>query len=163
MKKLDVIKAKILAGQEIQHAVSLWRFYGKKIVFTNGCFDILHLGHVEYLAKAADLGHVLIVGINSDNSVKKIKGSERPVNKEEQRLMLVASLHFVNAVVLFDEETPYELIKLIQPDILVKGKDYSEKDIVGADIVKANNGEVITIELTEGYSSSAIIEKLKKL
>jgi rfaE bifunctional protein nucleotidyltransferase chain/domain len=133
------------------------------VVFTNGCFDILHLGHIEYLAKAAMLGNILVIGINSDSSVQKIKGKSRPINDERSRSMVLASLEFVTNVVLFDEETPYELIKTIQPDILVKGKDYTVEQIVGHDIVLAKGGKVETIELTPGYSTTAIEQKILNL
>ena len=141
----------------------MWNFKNQKIVFTNGCFDILHLGHIEYLAKAADLGDVLVVGLNSDRSVNRIKGETRPINDEHSRSMVLASLEFVTAVVIFDEETPYELIKTIQPDILVKGKDWKVEEIAGFDIVLAKGGKVETIELTPGYSTTGIEQKILKL
>lgn len=143
--------------------LSFWAFREKKTVFTNGCFDILHLGHIDYLSKAADLGDILIIGLNTDFSVKKIKGDKRPVNKEISRAAVLASLNFVSAVVLFDEETPYDLIKFIRPNILVKGSDYKPENIVGSDIVKENGGEIITIDFLEGYSTSSIIENIKLL
>jgi rfaE bifunctional protein nucleotidyltransferase chain/domain len=163
MKKLEFISSKILDREELRRACALWNFKGMKVVFTNGCFDILHLGHIEYLAKAANLGDVLVIGINTDQSVHRIKGESRPINDEHSRSMVVASLGFVTAVVLFDEETPYELIKTIQPDILVKGRDYKPKDIVGNDIVLAKGGKVKTIDLTPGYSTSAIVQKILDL
>ena len=132
-------------------------------MFSNGCFDVLHLGHVEYLAKARELGDLLIIGLNSDDSVRRIKGAHRPVNPAEARAVLLAALSFVDAVVVFDTDTPYDLIKMIQPDILVKGKDYDGKEIVGSDIVKANGGHVETIELTKGYSTSQTIELAQKV
>jgi rfaE bifunctional protein nucleotidyltransferase chain/domain len=130
-------------------------------VFTNGCFDLLHKGHVEYLAKAADHGDILVVGMNSDDSVKRIKGDSRPVQDESSRTMTLASLKMVTLVVVFEEDTPYNLIKDIKPDVLVKGADYNEDDIVGSDIVKENGGEIVTVDLTEGYSTSNIIAKIK--
>ncbi len=139
--------------------MSVWHLKDKKIVFTNGCFDILHLGHIEYLAKARDMGGILIVGLNTDDSVRRLKGANRPVNDEDARAMVLAALSFVDAIVLFDEDTPEELISQIMPDLLVKGKDYDGKTIVGADIVKANGGEVVTIELTKGYSTTGTIQK----
>ena len=160
MGKFDSISSNIFSWENILKQCAVWRLKEKKIVFTNGCFDLLHLGHIEYLAKAADLGGVLIVGLNSDFSVRKIKGHHRPINDEHSRAMVLASLSFVNAVVLFDEETPYELIKVIQPDILIKGKDYKVKEIVGYDIVSAKGGEIITIDLTEGYSTTKIEERI---
>ena len=132
----------------------------RKIVFTNGCFDILHRGHIEYLSKASDLGDVLIIGLNTDASVKRIKGEGRPVQDETSRALILASLRFVEAVILFDEDTPYDLISMIKPDVLVKGGDYTEETIVGADIVKAIGGEVVTIPLVEGYSTSGLIKVL---
>jgi rfaE bifunctional protein nucleotidyltransferase chain/domain len=163
MGKLEVISSKIFTRENIQKLCAGWRLKDKKIVFTNGCFDLLHLGHVDYMAKAADLGGVLIVGLNSDISVRKIKGEHRPINNEHSRAMVLASLSFVDAVVLFDEETPYELIKLVQPDILVKGKDYKTEEIAGYDIVLSNGGEIITIDLTEGYSTTKIEERIMQL
>jgi rfaE bifunctional protein nucleotidyltransferase chain/domain len=135
-------------------------FLNKKIVFTNGCFDILHRGHIEYLSKARDLGDALIIGVNSDDSVRRIKGAGRPVQDEQTRLLALASLRFVEAVVLFDQDTPYELIGLVKPQVLVKGSDYRETDIVGADIVRQNGGEVFSIELTPGYSTTVLLEKM---
>jgi D-glycero-beta-D-manno-heptose 1-phosphate adenylyltransferase len=163
MGKLDFISSKIFSRENILKQCAVWRLKDQKIVFTNGCFDLLHLGHIEYLAKAADHGGVLIIGLNSDISVKKIKGPHRPVNDEHSRAMVLASLVFVNAVVLFSEETPYELIKAIQPDILIKGKDYKVEEIAGYDIVKANGGEIITVDLTEGYSTTKIEERIIRL
>jgi rfaE bifunctional protein nucleotidyltransferase chain/domain len=163
MNKLEKITSKILDREELRRACSVWSFKNKKVVFTNGCFDILHLGHVEYLAKAAMLGDILLIGINSDSSVHRLKGNSRPINDEHSRSMVLASLEFVTHVVLFDEETPYELIKTIQPDILVKGKDYTVDQIVGHDIVQAKGGKVETIELTPGYSTTSIEQKILKL
>ena len=135
---------------------------GFKTVFTNGCFDIIHLGHIDYLSKAADLGDRFIVAINSDKSTSKLKGANRPLQDEQSRMMIMASFAFVDAVVLFDEETPYNLIKEILPDIQVKGGDYSSDTIVGADITKNNGGKVVIIPFLKGYSTSAIEEKIKK-
>ena len=160
MGKLELIKSKIFSFESIKKQTAMWRFQGKQIVFTNGCFDLMHLGHIEYLASAADLGRILIIGVNTDASVTKLKGPHRPINDELSRSVTLASLSFVNGVVLFDEETPYELIKIIQPDILVKGDDYQVKEIVGRDIVEARGGKVVTIPLTEGYSTSLIEEKI---
>ncbi|MCX6231763.1 MAG: D-glycero-beta-D-manno-heptose 1-phosphate adenylyltransferase [Bacteroidetes bacterium] len=162
MQKFEVIQSKILKADDLHHMLAYWRFKGMKIVFTNGCFDILHAGHVEYLAKAASEGNVLIIGLNTDASVRRIKGHHRPINDENARALIMASLNFVNAVVLFDEDTPYELIKLIQPDILIKGSDYKPEDIVGYDILKAKGGEIKTIELVPGYSTTAIEQKIFK-
>ncbi len=162
MKNLDIIKNKILSGGKLERMLHLWRFQQKKVVFTNGCFDILHLGHVDYLAKAKDQGDILVVGVNTDRSVQRLgKGKNRPITDENSRAMLVAALHFVDAVVLFDDETPYELIRKVQPDVLVKGSDYQPEEIVGFDIVTAKGGRVVTIPLLPGYSTTAIENKIK--
>ena len=160
MQKLDIIKAKILSGEELERKLAYWRFKNLKIVFSNGCFDILHAGHVDYLSKAADEGDVLIIGLNTDASTKRLKGPTRPINDQDARAMIMASLSFVTAVVLFDEDTPYNLIKQVQPDILVKGSDYKPKDIVGYDILKAKGGEVKTLDLLHGYSTTSIEQKI---
>ncbi|HBH47758.1 MAG TPA: D-glycero-beta-D-manno-heptose 1-phosphate adenylyltransferase [Bacteroidales bacterium] len=161
MDHYTTIQNKIITEENLQKTLENWRIEGKKIVFTNGCFDILHRGHVEYLAKAASYGDALIIGLNSDTSVRNIKGPERPVQDEKSRSIVLASLQFVTAVILFSEDTPYELIKKVQPDFLVKGADYKPEDIVGYDILKAKGGEVKTIELVEGHSTTNIIKKLK--
>jgi D-glycero-beta-D-manno-heptose 1-phosphate adenylyltransferase len=161
MNKLDVIKSKIIDIDNITPYLTYWKLKNKKVVFTNGCFDILHRGHVEYLAQAASTGDVLVIGLNSDSSVRSIKGENRPVQDEYARAILLASLSFVSAVILFNEDTPYELIKKVNPDVLVKGSDYKAEDIVGYDIVKANGGKVVTIDFIEGYSTTSIIDKLK--
>lgn len=163
MERLSQIKSKIYSWDHLQRQLALWRFKDKKLVFSNGCFDVLHLGHIEYLAKARELGHILIVGLNSDDSVRRIKGAHRPVNNVEARAVVLAALSFVDAVVVFDKDTPIDLIKLVQPDVLVKGKDYEGKEIVGADVVKARGGQVVTIELTKGYSTSHTIELAHKV
>ncbi|MDD4602248.1 MAG: D-glycero-beta-D-manno-heptose 1-phosphate adenylyltransferase [Bacteroidales bacterium] len=158
MEKLDIVRNKIYTWDRLQKQLTVWRFKEKKIVFTNGCFDVIHLGHIEYLSKARDLGHILIIGLNSDESVRRIKGPNRPINNEEARTITLASLLFVDAVILFGEDTPYNIIQLIQPDILVKGKDYEGKEIVGSDILKAKGGEIITIDLVKGYSTTHTID-----
>ena len=163
MNKLDIIQAKIIDINNIEPLLTYWKFKNRKLVFTNGCFDILHRGHVEYLAQAAGCGDELIVGLNTDSSVRRLKGENRPIQDELARSILMASLQFVSVVILFDEDTPYELIKKVQPDVLIKGSDYNVKDIVGYDIVKAKGGEVVTIDFIEGYSTSSIIEKLKNI
>ncbi len=142
--------------------LSIWQFQGKKIVFTNGCFDIIHLGHIDYLSKAKDLGDLLVIGLNTDASVSRLKGENRPIQDEVSRAMVLASLGFVDAVVFFGEDTPYNLIKTTQPDILVKGADYKPEDIVGYDIVKNKGGEVVTINYLPGYSTSAIESKIQQ-
>lgn len=137
-----------------------WRDQNKKIVFTNGCFDLVHLGHLDYLSKAADLGDVLVIGLNTDASVRRLKGESRPVVDEQARAFMMASLRFVDAVVLFGQDTPYELIQLVQPDVLVKGKDYKAEEVAGYDIVMAKGGRVETIDLVPGYSTTALIRKI---
>jgi len=149
------------AGKHLDWQLAVWRFHDRRIVFTNGCFDILHLGHIDYLARAAAEGNLMIVGLNTDASVKKIKGGSRPVMDEQSRSMALAALGFVDAVILFDAETPYELIRRVQPDVLVKGKDYKPEDIVGGDIVEKKGGKIVTIDLVEGYATTAIIDKIK--
>jgi rfaE bifunctional protein nucleotidyltransferase chain/domain len=139
-----------------------WKRGGEKIVFTNGCFDIIHLGHVDYLEKARSLGNRLVIGLNTDKSVSTIKGPQRPIVDENARARVLAALCFVDAVVFFDEPTPIDLITSICPDILVKGNDYTIETIVGSDFVIRNGGEVKTIELVKGYSTSSIIEKIRK-
>jgi rfaE bifunctional protein nucleotidyltransferase chain/domain len=138
-----------------------WKTNNEIVVFTNGCFDILHLGHVDYLEKAAAQGDRLIVGLNTDLSVSKLKGPQRPVTDEYSRSRLIAALEFVDAVVLFSEDTPSKLIESLAPDVLIKGKDYSIDNIVGADFVMKNGGRVATIDLVEGYSTTGIVEKIK--
>lgn len=162
MLRSETIRNKIFAygDADYNRLLTIWKFHGKKIVFTNGCFDILHLGHIDYLSKAKDLGDILVIGLNTDLSVSKIKGSTRPIQDEISRSMVLAALGFVDAVVFFGEETPYNLIKATQPDILVKGADYKPEDIVGYDIVKNKGGEIVTIAFLEGYSTTAIEKKI---
>ncbi|MEO0254336.1 MAG: D-glycero-beta-D-manno-heptose 1-phosphate adenylyltransferase [candidate division WOR-3 bacterium] len=135
---------------------------GKKIVFTNGCFDIIHAGHIEILKKAKKKGDILIVGLNSDRSIKKIKGNKRPIIKEKDRAKILDSIKYVDYVILFDEKTPYRLIREIKPDVLVKGADYKLKEVVGSDIVLKNKGEVYLVKILKGRSTSKIIEKIIK-
>lgn len=152
---MDLMKA--------QRMCNVWRMKGDRIVFTNGCFDILHRGHVEYLQEAAALGDRLVIGLNSDASVRRLgKGDGRPFNDQESRAKLLTALRLVDAVVLFDEDTPFELIKAIGPDVLVKGGDYTEDRIVGADVVKARGGEVRSLKLVEGYSTTLLVERIRK-
>ena len=160
MDNLQLIKNKIIAKAELTMRLGQWRDQGLRIVFTNGCFDILHRGHVEYLSKASDKGDVLVVGLNTDASVKRLKGEGRPVNDQEARALILASLDCVDAVVLFDEDTPYELIKAVRPDVLVKGADYKPEEIVGYDIVTSYGGKVETVPLVEGYSTTGILERV---
>jgi D-glycero-beta-D-manno-heptose 1-phosphate adenylyltransferase len=160
MSKFEGLVKKIMTWDEVRLLSNIWRFQDKKIVFTNGCFDILHKGHIDYLAKAADLGMILIIGLNTDKSIQILKGKNRPVQDEQSRAHILASLSFVDAVVLFDEETPFELIQHLRPDILVKGSDYAVEDIVGYDVLKGYGGEIKTLDFVEGYSTSAIIAKI---
>ena len=162
MDYLPFIEKKIAyTAKEAENTLSLWRFKDDKIVFTNGCFDILHKGHIEYLAKAASLGTKLVIGLNTDASVKRLKGDSRPVNDENARALLLASLVFVDKVILFDTDTPRDLIDFVQPDVLVKGGDYKPEEIVGYDIVKAKGGEIVTLDFVEFYSTTSLIEKMK--
>ena len=155
-------KDKIKSWESLKEQIDQWKKTGEKVVFSNGCFDILHLGHIDYLEKARSLGSRLVIGLNNDDSVRQLKGAERPVNNEIARARLLAALEFVDGVTIFSEDTPKELIAFLIPDILVKGSDYSNDNIVGADIVLANGGEVKTIDLVNGYSTSNLINKLKK-
>ena len=161
MKWNKIINDKIFHSRESLVKVrNQWKHRQEKVVFTNGCFDILHLGHIDYLSKAADLGKRLIIGVNTDTSVSKIKGPNRPIIEEVTRLTKLASFAFVDGVILFDEETPIELIKSVRPDVLVKGGDYKISIIVGADFVKQNGGNVIVIPFLEGHSSTNYINKI---
>ena len=153
---------KILPLPQLQEQVNTWRSQGKKIVFTNGCFDLLHLGHVDYLEKARQLGDKLVLGLNTDASVSRIKGPSRPLQDEMSRARIMASLLFIDAVVLFDENTPSKLIEAVQPDILVKGDDYTVESIVGHEVVLARGGEVKTVPLVKGYSTTNIVKKIEK-
>jgi rfaE bifunctional protein nucleotidyltransferase chain/domain len=155
--------SKILSLPQAIAIVAEWKTNGNKTVFSNGCFDIIHAGHVDYLEKAKQKGDYLIIGLNTDQSVSRIKGKDRPIVDEVSRSRVLAALEFVDAVVLFDEDTPYDLIKNLKPDILVKGKDYNISNIVGADLVLENGGKVETIELTEGLSTTIVVNKIKNL
>ena len=154
---------KIKSFPELSHIVTKWREEGEQLVFSNGCFDILHLGHIDYLEKARMLGTKLIIGINSDISVKRQKGPQRPVQGEQARARMLAALEFVDAVVLFEEDTPIKLIESLRPHILVKGDDWAMENIVGADEVIGDGGAVKTIPLVKGYSTTSIIERIKQL
>lgn len=156
-----LLKDKIVSKETAFRRINSLRLLGKKTVFTNGCFDILHPGHVDYLSQARDLADFLVLGLNTDASVKLLnKAPNRPINNEETRAHVLAGLGCIDMIVFFDEETPYELIKFLQPSILVKGNDYEVEKIVGYDIVKNNGGEVITIPMLEGYSTTKLIEKI---
>ena len=161
MDNLELIEGKLYSIEKLIPVLNVWRFLGERIVFTNGCFDLLHLGHIDYLAKAGDMGTKLVIGLNSDASTKNLKGPNRPITDQNSRARLLASLFFVDAVVLFDEETPYNLISAVKPDVLVKGADYTIDKIAGADVVLANGGEVKTVTYLDGYSTTAIEQKIK--
>ncbi|CAN5134106.1 hypothetical protein BH09BAC3_BH09BAC3_28330 [soil metagenome] len=156
-KAADKIKD-LATAREI---VLQWKAEGKKVVFTNGCFDILHLGHVDYLEKARSLGDKLVLGLNTDDSVSRFKGPQRPIQDQNSRAHILASLQFIDMVVFFNEDTPKDLISALIPDILVKGSDYLAENIVGADVVKLNGGVVKTIEFVPGYSTTRIVDKIK--
>ncbi len=152
---------KVVSQEELKKQVRTWQSDNLKVVFSNGCFDILHLGHIDYLEKARSLGDKLVIGLNSDKSVKQLKGENRPINNEEARARMLAALSFVDGITVFEEDTPKELIDMLLPDILVKGSDYSIENIVGAKTVLANGGKVETIDLVNGYSTTNIIDKIK--
>jgi D-beta-D-heptose 7-phosphate kinase/D-beta-D-heptose 1-phosphate adenosyltransferase len=157
-----LISEKIIDISKIEEIIFEIKKQNKKIVFSNGCFDIIHRGHVEYLAKASNFGDILIIGLNSDNSVRKLKGENRPVQDQNTRALILSAFSFIDFVIIFDQETPYELIKLIKPDFLVKGADYKPEEIVGYDILQNYGGQVKTIELVKGHSTTNIIGKFLK-
>ena len=162
MKAVQVIPNKIFTLTSIILQLNRWRLLGKKIVFTNGVFDILHQGHIASLSEAASYGNILIVGVNADASVKRLKGETRPINSEQSRALVLASLVMIDAVLIFEEDTPLHLITNILPDVLVKGGDYTVEQIVGAKEVIANGGEVKIAPIVEGFSTTRIIEKMRK-
>jgi rfaE bifunctional protein nucleotidyltransferase chain/domain len=158
----DRILSKIVTKEKLASILHVWRFKEEQIVFTNGCFDILHRGHIDYLSKARDLGTKLIVGLNTDESIKQLnKGTERPIQNEQTRAEIIASLFFVDAVILFNEPTPLEIIKFIKPHILVKGSDYKPNQVVGKQEVEQLGGKLILIDFLPGYSTTSIISKIK--
>lgn len=159
MSHFSTLTSKLLTGQRLVDTIAKWHSDNETIVFTNGCFDIIHRGHAEYLAKAADLGTKLIVGLNTDNSVRRLKGPTRPVNDELARAIVLSAFGFIDAVALFSDDTPRNLIMQVQPDILVKGGDYRIEDIVGYDIVTARGGRVLTLPFVDGYSTTSTIKK----
>lgn len=171
MTRQENLQNKIVTAEEAVRRRGIWRNTGLKTAFTNGCFDILHKGHVTYLTQASDLANRLVVGLNSDASVKRQgKAADRPINNEDSRAVVLAGLSVVDLVVIFDEDTPLELIKLLQPDLVVKGGDYdaeerdpsSKRYIVGSAIMDKTGGKVVTIPLVEGFSTTGIISKIKK-
>ena len=163
MRNPDIIQKKIFSLAALQSSIFGWKLLGKKIAFTNGCFDILHRGHIFSLSQAAREADILIVGVNSDASTKRLKGDGRPINDEQSRALLLASLIITDAVILFEEDTPHELIKAIMPDVLVKGGDYTIEQIVGSKEVLANGGRVVINPIVEGYSTTGIIDKIHRL
>jgi len=158
---LELMKEKVMSEDHLKQHLKIWRMYGHQIVFTNGCFDILHQGHLSLLCQAKDLGGKLVIGLNSDASIRAIKGEGRPINNQESRSMLLSCLQLVDAVIVFDTETPLSLIQLIEPDVLVKGGDYAMAQIVGAEAVTTKGGRVEIIPILEGFSSTSIIEKMR--
>lgn len=160
MKKSDTLNQRIFTVEEIKQEVTRIRLKSKTIAFTNGVFDILHEGHIAVLSEAASFADVLIVGVNSDASVKKLKGEGRPVNSEYSRALIIASLIMVDAVVIFNEETPLELIKIIKPDVLIKGGDYTMETMVGSKEVLENGGRIEIIPIKEGFSTTGIIHRI---
>lgn len=162
MTPSEIIQSKIYPDfDSFQAVLNEWKLTGDAVVFTNGCFDLVHKGHVDSLSKAAAFGNRLIVGLNSDVSIKILKGENRPLIDQQSRAVLLAALFMVDAVVLFDEETPYELIKRIVPNVLVKGSEYQVEEIAGFDVVLAAGGRVERIDLTAGFSTSDLIRKIK--
>ena len=159
---MEKSESKIKSLADARKTVAAWKAKGEKVVFTNGCFDLLHLGHVDYLEKARFLGDRLVLGLNTDDSVSRFKGPERPIQDEHSRARILASLQFIDLVVFFNDDTPLALITALSPDVLVKGSDYLAENIVGADVVKKNGGVVKTIDFVPGYSTSRIVEKIRK-
>ncbi|MFZ4632918.1 MAG: D-glycero-beta-D-manno-heptose 1-phosphate adenylyltransferase [Saprospiraceae bacterium] len=160
MSAFKHIQNKVHTRESLRDLISQWQLQGERVVFTNGCFDLLHYGHLHYLADARDLGHRLVVALNSGASVRRLKGPTRPINDETTRAHLMAGLEVVDAVVFFDEDTPYELIQALQPDVLVKGGDWQPEQIVGADLVLARGGDVRSLPFVDGYSTTKIEQKI---
>ncbi len=158
----DKIESKILLPEPLLKRIEFWRTLGDKIVFTNGCFDILHQGHIHLLAACAELGDRVVVGLNADASVKELKGPSRPVNDQHSRAALLAATQFVDAVVIFYENTPSNIIHIIKPDVLAKGGDWKKEEIIGGDFVESYGGKVTAISYLKGFSTSEIIERSKK-
>ena len=154
---------KICNIEELKRRLAQWRVKSDRIVFTNGCFDILHVGHLHTLKESIQLGDKLIVGLNSDASVSRLKGKERPIVNQLDRSEMLAALEMVDAVIIFEDDTPEELIQMIKPDVLCKGGDWSIENIVGGDFVKSYGGQVVSIPFVQGYSSSSLINKIKSL
>lgn len=160
MSAIQLLENRICTPEAARTQLAAWQQAGERVVFTNGCFDLLHYGHLHYLAQARDLGDRLVIGLNSADSVRRLKGSRRPIHDEATRFFQMASLFFVDLVVGFEEDTPLALIQALQPDILVKGGDYQVQDIVGADFVQRRGGQVITLPFVQGYSTTSIEQKI---
>lgn len=161
MNKLKLIQKKIVSKEELAHLLAIWNFQGKRIVFANGCFDLIHRGHIEFLGQSANEGNILIIGLHSDESVRRLKGDGRPIQDFQTRAMILSSFQFVDAVIEVEDDTPIEIIKFVKPDVLVKGADRLPKDIVGFDVVSARNGKVMTIEMIKGQSTDLLFEKIR--
>ena len=162
LNKIDVVKSKIVGVKQAQQIIAGWRIIGQKIVFTNGCFDILHAGHVMSLAGAASFGNRLVVGVNADASVKRLKTAGRPIQNEDARALLLAAMHFVDLVIIFEEDTPENLIQAVNPDVMVKGGDYKIAEIAGAQWVLDHGGKVELIDYLDDSSTTNIIKKIKE-
>ena len=162
MSQFNILKNKIFSLENLKTQVDKWKASGERVVFTNGCFDIVHQGHIEVLARTADLGTKLIIGLNSDSSIQRLKGKNRPIIQQQSRVILLASFSFVDAVVLFSEDTPINLISTLLPNVLAKGGDYEIETIVGHEIVQKNGGQVILVPFVDGFSSTTIIKKIRK-
>lgn len=162
MNPRQAIDSKICSTEALKKLLAVWRLQSQSVVFTNGCFDVLHRGHLEYLAEAASLGNKLVIGLNEDLSVTRLKGPGRPVNSFSDRALALASLHVTHAICGFSQDTPLELIRQVMPDVLVKGGDYTEEQIVGADLVKSAGGRIAIIHFTEGYSTTSFLDKIRK-
>ena len=161
MSHLKDINAKIFTLNSLKNQVNIWKKDGQKVVFTNGCFDIIHRGHIEVLTRTADLGNKLIIGLNSDSSIQKLKGGNRPIIDEDSRAILLAALGFVDAIIFFSEETPINVISTLKPNVLAKGGDYKISEIVGREIVQKNGGDIVLVPFIDGFSSTNIIDKIK--
>jgi len=163
MKEVSLVNKKILDRESLVNQSAEWKKQGKRIVITNGCFDILHRGHLQILTDSAAAGDILVVGLNTDASVRKLKGENRPVNEESFRALMMASIQIVDAVTLFEEDTPLQLIRVLEPDVIVKGGDYTIDQIVGGEDVLRRGGEIKIVPIVKGYSTSALIEAIQKL
>lgn len=159
--KKESVQDKIVGRDALARLCAGWKVKGQKVVFTNGCFDILHPGHIQLLLQAAELGDKLVLGLNTDASVKRLKGEDRPINDEQTRTLIMAAQLYVDAVTLFDEDTPLELIQAIHPDVIVKGGDYTPETVVGNEFVTSYGGQVVIVPTVEGFSTTSIINRMK--